>query len=566
MESPKAYSYVRFSTPEQAGGDSLRRQTEASQKWAADHGYTLDDSLTIRDLGVSAYRGTNINQGLLGDFLELVKSGKVANGSVLIVESLDRITRQNVRVALTIFLELLNNGVDVVTIMDGEWYKSQGTGTQDTISIIKSLLIFATAHEESEKKSKRTAANWEQKRKNGIKNAKCPAWLKLDQQKNKYEIIPEKVAIVKRIFKMVKSGRGIDATAKILNQEGVPTFRGAKFWRGSYIRKLITQKQVLGEFQPMRHDGSKRYAIDPAIPDYFPRIIDDATWHLCNQGRTKIQGRIGENTTNLFTGVCKCGLCGSPMRVKGDGERRTFVCDLGKHGKGCSSIGWNYSDFEQTFLAAFPEIVKVEVQEKSSQEAIASALGKHQEAKKKIDKLNALLLDMDNPPKSVIESIKKLEDEADRHAQEAEKLRLEEIASGKDDGEKTLSDLDSKIKNKDFRFKLRRYIQSVTNKIDVYPEGKDNDIIMMLVAKKAAELKEAGLSDRTISDKITPCMNFRRWRYMTIKLENGVTRFVLHEYKKPTKIAVFEHLKGKGFIKWLNANMPGGLLELGGII
>jgi hypothetical protein len=31
---PKAYSYVRFSTPEQAKGDSLRRQTDRARAWA----------------------------------------------------------------------------------------------------------------------------------------------------------------------------------------------------------------------------------------------------------------------------------------------------------------------------------------------------------------------------------------------------------------------------------------------------------------------------------------------------------------------------------------------------
>jgi len=31
----KAYSYIRFSTPEQLKGDSLRRQLESSRKYAA---------------------------------------------------------------------------------------------------------------------------------------------------------------------------------------------------------------------------------------------------------------------------------------------------------------------------------------------------------------------------------------------------------------------------------------------------------------------------------------------------------------------------------------------------
>ena len=38
---PRAYSYVRFSTPEQMRGDSFRRQTEAAERYAAAHGLDL---------------------------------------------------------------------------------------------------------------------------------------------------------------------------------------------------------------------------------------------------------------------------------------------------------------------------------------------------------------------------------------------------------------------------------------------------------------------------------------------------------------------------------------------
>src|ERR1700758_3473375 len=51
----RAYSYIRFSSPEQAKGDSLRRQTEAAEAYAKERGLSLDSSLTFRDLGISAF-------------------------------------------------------------------------------------------------------------------------------------------------------------------------------------------------------------------------------------------------------------------------------------------------------------------------------------------------------------------------------------------------------------------------------------------------------------------------------------------------------------------------------
>jgi DNA invertase Pin-like site-specific DNA recombinase len=62
---PKAYSYLRFSTPEQMKGDSFRRQSTKAQEYASTHGLDLDDTLTFQDLGVSAFRGKNAEAGQL---------------------------------------------------------------------------------------------------------------------------------------------------------------------------------------------------------------------------------------------------------------------------------------------------------------------------------------------------------------------------------------------------------------------------------------------------------------------------------------------------------------------
>jgi hypothetical protein len=47
---PKAYSYLRFSTPDQAKGDSYRRQTEAANDYARANNLELDSELTFADL------------------------------------------------------------------------------------------------------------------------------------------------------------------------------------------------------------------------------------------------------------------------------------------------------------------------------------------------------------------------------------------------------------------------------------------------------------------------------------------------------------------------------------
>jgi DNA invertase Pin-like site-specific DNA recombinase len=103
----RAYSYVRFSTPEQEKDHSLRRQVEQSEAYCQAHGLTLDDSLRLTDRGLSAFHGVHRAKGALGEFHRLVEGGEVEPGSVLLVESLDRLSWEQVLDALTQFTSLI---------------------------------------------------------------------------------------------------------------------------------------------------------------------------------------------------------------------------------------------------------------------------------------------------------------------------------------------------------------------------------------------------------------------------------------------------------------------------
>src|SRR5262245_37525748 len=114
---PVCYSYIRFSTPQQLEGDSLRRQTEAARAWCERNGVHLDTSLTLHDLGKSAFAGKhreNPDRNALAAFLRLVEQGKVPRGSYLVLESLDRLSREHIQPALILALNLLQAGVRIV--------------------------------------------------------------------------------------------------------------------------------------------------------------------------------------------------------------------------------------------------------------------------------------------------------------------------------------------------------------------------------------------------------------------------------------------------------------------
>src|SRR5687768_3108579 len=109
--SPIAFSYLRFSSPGQADGDSVRRQTDLRDNWLKRHpNARLDTSLTLADKGVSGFTGAhrkNPDRHALAAFLKLVEQGRVPRGSYLIVENLDRLSREDIQPALMLFLGLL---------------------------------------------------------------------------------------------------------------------------------------------------------------------------------------------------------------------------------------------------------------------------------------------------------------------------------------------------------------------------------------------------------------------------------------------------------------------------
>ena len=220
----KAYSYLRFSTPEQMRGDSYRRQAQLARDYATRHNLDLDDKLTFEDLGVSAYRQRNVAVGRLGAFLKAVEVGMVPQGSYLLVESLDRISRQTARKALRVLEDLVESGVTLVTLSDGRQYTTEALDNDPT-ALLLSILIFMRANEESATKARRVRAAWVGKRQKAADRpltSICPAWMR--REGDTFELIPERAAVVRQIYDMYLSGVGQYNITKKLHADDVPPF------------------------------------------------------------------------------------------------------------------------------------------------------------------------------------------------------------------------------------------------------------------------------------------------------------------------------------------------------
>jgi DNA invertase Pin-like site-specific DNA recombinase len=119
----QAYIYVRFSSPGQERGSSRERQIELCRAFAEKHGWTIAE--TIEDLGISAWKGAHLRVGNLGQFAKRVQAGKIEPGSVLVVEHLDRLSRQDPRTTQRWLEDVTDAGLAVANVSNGRIFDSQ---------------------------------------------------------------------------------------------------------------------------------------------------------------------------------------------------------------------------------------------------------------------------------------------------------------------------------------------------------------------------------------------------------------------------------------------------------
>lgn len=311
-----AYSYKRFSSAAQADGDSLERQMQIARDWynreIAQLGIPLDETFT--DSGVSAFTGKHVGKrGNLGRFLAAIQSGSVSRGSILIAENLDRISRQGPKVARKLLEQIVDSAVDVHVVNIGKKL-TYGWENRNEDSIIVDVEL-SRAFRESERKSQLVGAALGKKKLLENWSTTVPFWIK---KENGFAVIPEKVKLVKEIFRLALLGLGAKRIARALPE-----------WEFSImtVTRTLRNRAVLGE-----------HAVNGEPIKKWPRIIDQQTFNkaqkvldaknaMCSDGniRPHTGARNSNEAANLFQGLIfdvTNSPVEPPMHFRHDGGRR----------------------------------------------------------------------------------------------------------------------------------------------------------------------------------------------------------------------------------------------------
>lgn len=332
-----AYSMLRFSSPEQSKGDSKRRQTKQAEDWCEKNKVSLDKQLWLFDPACSAYTGKhkeNPDKHALAAFLKLIEAGKVRSGSYLLIENLDRLSREDEVPACHLLTGILLAGVRVVQLSPYEMILTEKSNGWE---LMRAVMELSRGHGESAIKSERVGAAWQEKkacaregrpqpsrkehRVNGMTLlTHClPAWI--EERGGKLHLVLAKAAVVKRIYEMAANGYGRKLITRALIRDKVPPIcQGGRkgkckqqvpadeldpmHWSASYVATILSDRRAVGEYQPKRKHGRENDG--PPIPGYFPAAVSEEEWYAARAGaaeRLKKRGRTSSNYVNVFAGL-----------------------------------------------------------------------------------------------------------------------------------------------------------------------------------------------------------------------------------------------------------------------
>lgn len=321
----KAFSYLRFSSAAQAAGDSLRRQLALAEAWAAKHP-EIELDTTTRDLGVSAYKGEHRVKGALAAFLKRVEQGQIPPGSFLLIEAFDRLSRENETVAINLLTSITLAGIKVVTLRDGSTYDDKS----DAMDLMRAILIMSNAHGENRQRGARLAESWADKKKTARETGKVltrrgPAWTKFNEATERFDLVPQRADVVRRIFKECTEGLGSSAIARRLNEDPdvEPFVAGSKGFHAGYVLTILKSPSVIGTYTPTlwSKTAGERAVRQPdgdEITGYYPPVIDKELFERCQailtvRNKHPTRGRRGKTFPNILLGLGKCEACGGTL-------------------------------------------------------------------------------------------------------------------------------------------------------------------------------------------------------------------------------------------------------------
>ncbi|MDD6727888.1 MAG: recombinase family protein, partial [Eubacteriales bacterium] len=308
-------AYCRVSTNDKDQRNSFKAQKEFFEAEFKLHNNWKKKTI-FADEGIS---GTSLNKR--DNFNKMISLAKKKQFDFIITKEVSRFSR-NIQ-------DLLNIVEDLRKIDVFVYFMSDDINTQNSDYRAKLIEAGEQAEAESRKTSKRVKWGQQQKMKQGFALGRREMLgyniVKVDDDTQRFDIIPEEAEIVKLIFKTyATSNKGTFQIARMLEQKGYKTKRFKNGWSNTVILRILRNEKYVGDlalgktFTPNFLDHKKKYnrgeSASYYIKNHHTGIISRQTWN-------KVQAKLKENEpsdeikakhSNRFwcSGKIFCGICG----------------------------------------------------------------------------------------------------------------------------------------------------------------------------------------------------------------------------------------------------------------
>ena len=318
------------------------------------------------DEGVSAFKvngdglmAANMHKGNLATFLARVERGDdIKRGSVLIIEKLDRFSRNFYDVVFPVWLNLLQSGVEIYSCVSNTHY-SLDIIRKNPMLAGMALIEMANANDYSSGMSNRINKAF------SLRLAECakgkamnlggwqPRWVDFhgDRGHAGEFSLNAHANTIRRIATEYIGGASMGGIAKGLIRDQVPTLMGGR-WNQGTIANLLRHETLVG------HKTIKGVRLER----YYPAVITDAQYQqlrakLADNLNRKGGNPVSDYIANLFRNRCKCAKCGATVTtthtVYSCKGLRTAECDV----HGTVNIRTLELDFFMLFLQEHPAVL-----------------------------------------------------------------------------------------------------------------------------------------------------------------------------------------------------------------
>ena len=352
-----AAAYLRFSSDNQVGGESIEYQLEEVNKYADANGLTLDESHIYVD---EAKTGKNTQRDSFQRCLANAKN-KPRPFDTLLIYNYSRLCRNQDEFAL-IQAQLRKLGVELITVTQPNLGGLEGkllTSILTWVDEFQSVQIGAYAHAGQKQVAQRGySAGGRAPYGYRLVYEDAPSG-KLDHKGNPvrygtYEIVEDAAAVVLRIFEMYAQGGTMKGIAVAFNAERLLS-PGGSTWSVGAVRTILNNQAYAGDYvwnQTRRNKAA--HTVEKKSRDEWVVVRDSHPAIVSRDLFDVVKKRLEKRTPNssyvrrkyLLSGLLQCASCGGNfvVNVRGKNGDAYYCCTRhSNHGNGVCDNGRHVS-------------------------------------------------------------------------------------------------------------------------------------------------------------------------------------------------------------------------------